>query len=289
MKRSESQCGFTLIELLVVISIIALLIGILLPALGSARETARSAVCASNLRQIGIASQMYVDDYDGRLVPHSWEDYDMPYFAGGNRTPKWWGVAHSAGGPDELFANSLLGEYLSDATQIGGCPSWDPPADFMAQFRQPFAPQIPEVDYGYNGKMLGEPSVQFGPARWEGFRQISIEDPAGTLAFADAGTYDNNFEGEVVVNFEFEINPAVDSTYPPRVANGAGPLAQPTIRGQHAGNANVAWLDGHGSSEEVKYDFAGGAFADPKYERVRLGTVYDGDTPNNDWWDGGFN
>ncbi|MEM6332617.1 MAG: DUF1559 domain-containing protein [Planctomycetota bacterium] len=54
--------GFTLIELLVVISIIALLIGILLPALGAARSTARGAVCQSNMRMMGIAYMTYATD-----------------------------------------------------------------------------------------------------------------------------------------------------------------------------------------------------------------------------------
>jgi len=61
----SARCGFTLIELLVVISIIALLIGILLPVLGTARETARSAVCKSNLRQVGIANATYAADFEG--------------------------------------------------------------------------------------------------------------------------------------------------------------------------------------------------------------------------------
>lgn len=56
--------GFTLIELLVVIAIIALLAAILFPVFAQAREKARQTVCASNLKQLGIAQQMYLQDFD---------------------------------------------------------------------------------------------------------------------------------------------------------------------------------------------------------------------------------
>ena len=80
---TDKRRGFTLIELLVVISIIALLVGILLPALGAARRSAQNMQCLSNLRQIGLGVWAYSHDH---------QDLFPPSYVGGYPLGTDWGV-----------------------------------------------------------------------------------------------------------------------------------------------------------------------------------------------------
>jgi prepilin-type N-terminal cleavage/methylation domain-containing protein/prepilin-type processing-associated H-X9-DG protein len=197
--------GFTLIELLVVVAIIAILAAILFPVFAQAREKARSASCASNLRQLGTAVRMYVQDYDGQYFQH-W--YVTPTY--------WFGRLDTRTTPPTAYrAEGLLYPYVKNF-DLQKCPSFTGQPSYGSA----------TAGYGYNVNYL---TTGFGQA---GVSEATIEKPASCAVFADAANYD----------IRSGIVTETTSIWPPSstlLYNYA------VVQFRHSETANVVYADGH--------------------------------------------
>lgn len=213
--RFRPTRGFTLIELLVVIAIIAILAAILFPVFAQAREKARGISCLSNVRQIGTATALYVQDYD--------ETYPMNFYMGSN-------------GPQPCVSVVWVNlvPYIKN-TQIFQCPSNPSALDFpfamsVIGFPPPCSasPSVKFISYFPNFALIdwGDPSNVFGPNNGRPVKSLaSVEFPADTAVFYDAaGTLPDAYFG----------------------------LMDEPIQARHSGSLNASFADGHAKVVHAK-------------------------------------
>lgn len=269
---SPKRSAFTLIELLVVISIIALLIGILLPALGAARRTARDIQCTSALRQMGIGLYAYSTEYDGNLPISFTNDID-PNSTTANGSVDWAILISSyiqgdgANTYDEAAGSGPVNEESLAANTSGVffCPSRAIDAGRIHYGANAYT--MPVYFNGFfnnrpnGGTPLGYYSVDFMKRTSEIFwiadagQQVSgtnignsfsamdsIDSGSGdTLQWYSASDTDNEDEIDPGPNEDINNQATISQ---PRWRHGSGGLEN----GSDGGNCNVLFGDGHAAS-----------------------------------------
>jgi prepilin-type N-terminal cleavage/methylation domain-containing protein/prepilin-type processing-associated H-X9-DG protein len=223
--------GFTLIELLVVVSILSLLLSILLPALGRARQQARSTLCRSNIRQLALANLGYALEHEGRLVLGAADITTT------NRR-RWHGRRDHLNEPFDPLRGPLA-SYLGDG-EVKQCPA---PVPF--EHGQPWDWDFEDGcgGYGYNLTYLGSRIWESGfNAVAQSTRLTELRRPAETLMFADAAMAKISKGQPYYLEYSFAEPPRFLSEGQPQIAWG---YASPSIHFRHLGMASIAWADGH--------------------------------------------
>ncbi|AHF91330.1 N-terminal cleavage protein [Opitutaceae bacterium TAV5] len=158
----SAPAAFTLIELLTVIAIIGILAAILIPTVGAVRAKARASQCASNLRQVGMALQLYAEDHKDLFPSTGYMGYTKE-----EEMPWMWKLAPYAG-----LHLEQLGPVAEGKTKSAGilvCPSFDP--------KDPGN----RISYGYN--LLITPT---NSSMWK-YRRSAVENPSRVFLLLEIG------------------------------------------------------------------------------------------------------
>ena len=216
-KNVKKRNGFTLIELLVVIAIIAILAGMLLPALSKAREKGRSAVCVGNLKQISLSFLMYVEDYEGYFPP-------AVYYPTASSEIGW----DFATDDYVNYRPGIIGQYITG--RVFECPS----RFTLNSLGRPF------TGYAYNTSYLGGYYGVWFPQPKPSAKDSQVRNPAGTVLVVDSAIW-STYTNELLAN-NYCYAPLDPFYYGPQV------------HFRHNGFANAAFCDGHVESIGMKYN-----------------------------------